>query len=158
MASLFERYAPYRQVFVVGCQRSDTDLVARCIARDAKMPYFGEENYNGDDEELFIKSIKKHGVFDAPGITHNIHHYSTDNRLILYVFRSAREIEQSFHIDPWEGYSKEMDKYKDYPGTLAMRKYTKWATEQRSIVDHYAEFQYIFLKTHDLYKLNHAKA
>jgi len=88
----------YRNIVVVGNQRSGTTFTGKVIAKDLGYTYKDENTFNIRDESKFLKlnnQKKSKLVFQAPALTYKMHKLVTDDDLVIFMNRNWSDILRS---------------------------------------------------------------
>jgi len=86
----------YRNIIVVGPQRSGTTFTAQVIAKDLGYEYIDEDVFRVRNEEAF-KQLNQttNRVFQAPALTYNIHNLIEEGDLVVFMVRKWSDILKS---------------------------------------------------------------
>jgi hypothetical protein len=83
----------YRNIIVVGPQRSGTTFTAKAIAKDLNYSYVDEADFRIRDVNKFKNLNKKRNkVFQAPALTYKIHKLIQEDDLVIFMVRKWSDI------------------------------------------------------------------
>lgn len=86
----------YRNIIVIGPQRSGTTFTAQAIAKDLGYEYIDEDVFRVRDQEVFKKlNQTTNRVFQAPALTYNIHNLIEEGDLVVFMVRKWSDILKS---------------------------------------------------------------
>lgn len=88
----------YRNIIIVGTQRSGTTFTAKAIAKDLNYIYNDENSFGIRNESAFLElnnQKEPRRVFQAPALTYKIHKLVTDNDLVIFMNRRWSDIFKS---------------------------------------------------------------
>lgn len=160
---------------MTGPQRSGTTLGARVLAELTGLEYVDEEHFGVHDcrrfEALLAGStVRSKGVvIHCPAMSRWVHHYSTEQRCIVFMLRDIDQINASAERVGWN-YEPELAKYKDIVlngarapmlnvtrGNLVHLTYEYWQQVQRPACKHWLEVHFDTLRGHPLFVPDHQR-
>ena len=161
---MFEHLIQFTQILVTGPQRSGTRIAAKMIANDTGYRYVDETEYGVHSQKQF-KKLQREEFFVAhcPGMNHVIHNYSTEDNLVVMMYRDIEDIiasEERVHwfygiYDELLKYGIPYDELNQYAKTgvppISGLKYQKWENEQRDRIINFWDLEYESLSEHPLW-------
>lgn len=161
---MFEYLSKYQTILVTGPQRSGTTICAKMIAHDTGHEFVSEESIAINNSRVlenllyFTNKAKQNLVIQCPGLCRYIHKFSSENTLIVMVYRSIEAIIKSQMRIRWDGELRELAHYKyqiddiNYK-PIAQVKYDFWKSDQQALVANSKKVIYESLDTHPLWIL-----
>jgi hypothetical protein len=161
---MFENLKGYQTILVTGPQRSGTTICAKMIAHDTGHEFVDEMSIAINNVRVlknllyFTNKAKQNLVIQCPGLCRYIHLFSSENTLIVMVYRSIEAIIKSQVRIEWDAELKELAHYKHPTNDdiedirpIAQVKYDYWIDEQQAKVINSKKVIYENLNTHPLW-------
>lgn len=158
----------FQKVLVTGPQRSGTTIAAHILAEELEYEYIDESVVGVADPGRMrdLLTDKDRIVVQCPGFSASVHHFATDDVLVVFMIRHPEDIAASERRVKWNGHERETRRYAEQfgkhrllelfervtaEGKLADLTYFFWVIEQRHLVPNHVELAYDDLSGHPLW-------
>ena len=152
---MFRELASFRNVYVVGPQRSGTRIAATMIAADTGHPLMDERRFSCDSlSRLYTILEDPHmagAVIQAPGLTRWAHHLATPADAVVFMVRALEDIQASEDRIGWKHAYVEAMKYGEGHKHPAKSKVEFWMLHQRNRIANAYTVRYASLESHPLW-------
>ncbi len=158
---LLSKLNEFRNIIVVGPQRSGTTFTGYAISQSLNIPYFAEESFDYDNIVLFTNLLEtqEKKVLQCPALTHSIDTVNLEESVIVWMVRKKEDIINSEKRISWKDEYHEKTKYlrryedatDDLPKIdlfkpISLIKYFFWENYQRQKIVHFIEIEYEALR------------
>ena len=159
---MFEELRSFNKILVTGPQRAGTKIASKMIAHDTGYQYIDEHDYGGFYVDRFKKAISGDNiVVQCPTMSGRIEDFTTDDMLVVFMFRDIEDIARSEDRVDWsvgvynELYNygfrvNEAKRYRQAGGRTAPLKYKRWKI-QKQMIEHHIDLEYESLSKHSLW-------
>lgn len=167
MENDFKKFKNYNNIFVTGCQRSGTKLLAQIIAKETKKTYIEEHQFDVHNLDDLQKVLKKGdcNIIQCPALSIYLEFMIANNIIkkedcVVWITRNKKDVYASMDRINWGGLT-ESAKYSFYfereeDNDIWEIKNRVWNMFQRPFLEENAidffDIAYEDLKSHSLWK------